>query len=537
MSAGLSAKNLGKKFPGVVALNGVNLDIVPGKVTALVGANGAGKSTLIKILTGYYSSYEGEVTIDGRMVALTSPRRARDVGIGAVYQEVDTALVPSLTVTENVLIEQLADPRASVTFNWGALHRQASHILQSVGLSLDVTQRAQELMLHQKQLLLIARAVSQNIRYLIFDEPTTSLGLPEVQRLFEVIRTLKTRRIGIIYISHRLNEVRDIADRVVVLRGGEKVADFHVNSHNGNNDQPDKSTQSPAFDPARITEAMLGLPVNETYPAKAKPADQPRITVLEARGITRGNVLDQVSFTAHQGEILGITGLVGAGKTELLRALFGADRIDTGTILLNTVPLRLRSPHDAVQRGIYLVPEERRSQGILIEDSVRKNLSLPFLSQFAWLGGWMQIGKERSHSFNVIKQLGLAPADPERRLAEFSGGNQQKVAIGKWFGSNPRVIMFDEATQGIDVRAKRDIYQLVRDLSQSAAVIYASSDMDEVVGLADRVLVMRDGRICADLTGAALDRAAIFDYAIGSTSAVGYVHQLQAADTESQNHD
>lgn len=497
MTDSLIATGLGKTFPGVVALQNVSLQVPKGKVIALVGANGAGKSTLIKILTGYYEEYEGQVQVDGQTVTLTSPHIAKSFGIEAVYQEVDTALIPSLTVTENVLIEQLAQASSGVFLNWAALHRQAEQILQTVGLHFDVRKRVEDLVLHEKQMLLIARAVSQNVRYLIFDEPTTALGMREIERLFTVIRELKQRGVGIIYISHRLGEVRDIADEIVVLRSGRKVAEF----------------PSANVDNASVTEAMLGIPIDEIFPPKHTQVVQDAI--LTVRNLNN-SALHDINLTAYKGEILGIAGLVGAGKTELLKALFGADTVDSGEISVDGKAVHLPSPTRAVQHGIYLVPEERRSQGVLVENSVQQNLSLPFLSQFSWVSGLMQPRREQAHARNVIQQLGVTPPETDKLVRDLSGGNQQKIAIGKWSGGTPRVMMFDEATQGIDVRAKRDVYALAREQSKTSAVIYASSDIDEVLGLADRVLVMRDGKIVAELHGDTLDRSTVLEYATGT---------------------
>jgi simple sugar transport system ATP-binding protein len=494
----LQTTGLTKHFPGVVALDGVSIRVPRGQVVALVGANGAGKSTLIKILTGYYDDYDGEISVDGDPVRLTSPALAFAAGIRAVYQEVDTALIPSMTVTENILIEGIAGQKHGSFINWAALHREAEQILARIGLSLDVRGRVQELPLHSKQMLLIARAVFRNAGYLIFDEPTTSLSEPEIERLFAAIGELKARGLGIIYISHRLEEVRTLADQIVILRNGQKVADF----------------PAAQFDMAHVTEAMLGAPITQVYPPKTPfRADTP---TLEVRGGTRKGVLHDIHLQAYRGEILGVTGLVGAGKTELLRAIYGAEPFEAGDVLIDGERVAIRTPGAAFKHGIYLTPEERRAQGVFIDDSVQKNLSLPFLSQFAALGGWMRTLRERAHAVDVIGQVGLVPGEPGMRVGTLSGGNQQKVAIGKWIGGSPRVMLFDEASQGIDMRAKHDIYGLVRNLSKNSAVIYSSSDIDEVLGLADRVLVMRDGRIVAEFAGKSENRAGILDYATGS---------------------
>jgi simple sugar transport system ATP-binding protein len=368
-----------------------------------------------------------------------------------------------------------------------------------VGLQLDVRKRVEDLVLHEKQMLLIARAISRNARYLILDEPTTALGQHEIERLFAFIRDVKGRA-GVIYISHRLGEVREIADQIMVLRNGQKVAEF----------------QSADVDTSAITEAMLGAPVNEIFPPKSRvrtPAP-----ILAALDLNRRSKLHNIHLTAFTGEVLGIAGLVGAGKTELLRALAGADQVDSGEIQLDGRIVRYKTPATAVQNGIFLVPEERRSQGVLIDETVQGNLSLPFLDHFSRLLGLMHRVRERSHAETMIGRLNLIPPEPQKKLHDLSGGNQQKVAIGKWFGAMPRVMLFDEPTQGIDVGAKRDVYALIRELAQTSAVIFASSDIDEVLGIADRVLVMRDGSIVAQLTAEAFDRARVLEYAMGTRS-------------------
>jgi simple sugar transport system ATP-binding protein len=396
-----------------------------------------------------------------------------------------------------VLLNQLAAHK-TIVIDWAALHRQAEAALAQVGLTLAVRRRVEDLVLHEKQMLVIARAVSQQVKYLIFDEPTTSLSLPEVERLFNIIRTLKAQGVGILYISHRLMEVAALADDITVLRNGRKITQFPVGE----------------FDIARVSEAMLGSAVEDIFPPKATSA--PGEIVLKAEGLTREGKLDAVSLTARQGEILGIAGLVGAGKTELLRALFGADPLDAGQITIDGKPATLRTPEQAVRHGVYLVPEERRSQGVLLEDNMRRNISLPFLSQFSRLFGWIDQQYERRHTVSLIARLGISPANPDVEVQNLSGGNQQKVVIGKWLTGEPRVVMFDEATQGIDVKAKQDVYAIARELTNRAAVIYASSDIDEMIGIADRIIVMHDGQAAAEFTSDAFDRTIILQYATGA---------------------
>jgi simple sugar transport system ATP-binding protein len=485
----LHARNLGKTFPGVVALDGVDLLLTGGSVHALVGANGAGKSTLIKILTGYYAEYSGTITIDGALATIQQPADALRNGIEVVHQEVDTALVPTLNVAENLLIEQFADRHGPRVLNWRKLHRTAWRALDQIGLRLDLKRRVEQLSLHEKQLLLIARAVSRNVRYLILDEPTASLSEREVARLFEVIRELRAGGVGILYISHRLSEVRALAEETTVLRGGRRVAYF-----------------TGAVDPGQVIEAMLGAPAADAFPPRVEQPPGP--VVLEARGLERRGTVHNVSLVVRRGEVLGIAGLVGAGKTELLRLLFGADQLDAGEVRVAGRAVRLRQPRDAVAQGIFMVPEERRTQGLFVDRSVRENITLPFLGAFAPFA-WISRRRETAHSAAIMGRVRLQPPDPERLVATLSGGNQQKVVVGKWLGRTPQVMLFDEPTQGIDVQAKQEIYRLVQQIKHEAAVIYASSEIDEVLALADRTLVLRDGRIVAELPAGASRHTAL----------------------------
>ena len=446
-NSNLRAARVGKTFGGIVALDGVSLQIEAGSIHALVGANGAGKSTLIKILTGYYEEYAGQVEIDHLAVPVHSPADALSLGIEVVHQEVDATLIPGLSITENLLIEALAAGKGTPVLNWRRLNGAAMEALARVGLQLDVRKPVEDLSLQQKQLLVIARALSRNVRFLILDEPTASLSLPEVAILFDVLRQIKARGVGILYISHRLGEVREIADEISVLRAGRLVGSFPGD-----------------VDPAQVIEAMLGAQTVAQFPprqARAAGEDILRVEGLSRRGAVRG-----VNFSVHRNEVLGIAGLVGAGKTELLRLLFGADQADAGEVRLDGAPIRIRQPQDAVRHGIFLVPEERRRQGLLIEDPVRVNLTLPFLNLHSALG-WVLRQRELTAAAHLAQQVGLAPALPEMPVKFLSGGNQQKVVIGKWFGRAPRVMLFDEATQGIDVKTKRDVYDLVLALSRT----------------------------------------------------------------------
>ncbi len=500
----LKATGLRKTFPGVVALDHVDLELQGGRIHALVGANGAGKSTLIKILTGYYPSYEGQIEINGQVVSIHKPMDAFHYGIEVVHQEVDTTLVPYLTVAENLLIEKLATSEAGLFVRKNELHRQAQQILNAIQLEVDVRKQVADLSLPQKQLLVIARAVSRNASFLILDEPTASLSLRDSERLFEILRELKQKGVAFLYVSHRLAEIQEIADEVTILRAGRQVAHF------------DRSE----FDLSKVVEAMLGAPAGEMFPPR-QPSAEPEL-VMEVRQVSQGSRLKDLSFQVFRGEVLGITGLTGAGKTELLQILSGSSKPDHGEIYLKGKKVRFRLPKDAIRQGIYLIPEDRRNLGLLIENPIRTNITLPFTHDFSRLG-FIQSNKERQRVLQVIERLKLVPPNPEMPAKNLSGGNQQKVVIGKWLLRQPEVILFDEATQGIDVGAKREVYAIARELAQNAGVIFSSSDVDEVLGLADRVLVMRDGQIVGEFAADQIDRQQVMQLATGANKKLAQV--------------
>lgn len=493
----LKAIGLRKTFPGVIALDHVDLKLHGGKIHALIGANGAGKSTLIKILTGYYPSYEGQIEINGQVVSIHKPMDAFHYGIEVVHQEVDTTLVPYLTVAENLLIEKLAMPESGFFVRKNELNRQAQRILGSLQLEMDVRRQVADLSLPQKQLLVIARAISRNASFMILDEPTASLSLSDAERLFGILRELKQKGVAFLYVSHRLAEIQEIADEVTILRAGRQVAYFERNQ----------------FDLSKAVEAMLGSPPGELFPAR-QPASNLDL-VMEIRQIGQGNRLKNISFKVFRGEVLGITGLTGAGKTELLQILSGSQRPDRGEIILRGKPVRFHLPKDAIRMGIYLIPEDRRNLGLLVENPIRTNITLPFTHDFSRLG-FVQASKERQRVLEIMDRLKLVPRNPEMLAKNLSGGNQQKVVIGKWLLRQPEVILFDEATQGIDVGAKREVYAIARELAQNAGVIFSSSDVDEVLGLSDRVLVMRDGQIVAEFKTAEVDRQQVMELATGA---------------------
>ncbi|MEJ2665624.1 MAG: sugar ABC transporter ATP-binding protein [Deinococcales bacterium] len=495
----LELRTIGKRFAGVSALRNVSCSIEAASITGLLGANGAGKSTLIKVLTGYYTSYEGEVRLDGRPLHLSHPADAKAQGIHVVHQEVDTSIVPDLSVAENLLLDDIVSGRVTTRqiMRSRSLLAEARKTMAPVGLDLDPRQQVRQLGLHVKQLLLIARALKQNLRYLILDEPTASLSLKEVDQLFDVLADLKRGGTGIVFVSHKLPEVMRVCDHALVLRDGDLAGAF---------ERP--------FDDDRLVAAILGMPLEQEFPPRVEQprSDQP---ILSVEHLQREPLVQDVSFRAYGGEVLAITGLVGAGKTELLHTVYGLERPESGAMLLRGQPLRPRSPHQAIGRGIFLVPEERRSQGLFIDYSGEWNLAFPSLQRLA-PAGFVHAGRERALTDQLARDLDVKGPLHEP-VVVLSGGNQQKVAIGKWLAHRPAVLLMDEPTRGVDIGARLDIYNKIRELSKDAAVVVATSDIDEALGIADRLVVLFAGRVMADLPRRDATRETVMRYAIGGT--------------------
>ncbi|WP_248925752.1 sugar ABC transporter ATP-binding protein [Paenibacillus hamazuiensis] len=488
----LQMNGISKSFPGVKALQQVDFEVRGGEVHALLGANGAGKSTLIKVLSGAYIPDEGEIRIDGKPLTIRQPLDAMRSGIQCVYQEVDTALVPQLTVAENILLDRLTEGGAWI--GPGHMRKQAEQIVRDIGLDVDVRRRVDELSISQKQLVLLARALAQKAKFIIFDEPTAPLSLEESERLFEIMRRLKKEGVGAVFISHRLSEVFEICDRITVMRDGRRI-----------------STKAAAeTTPQGTIEEMLGKSFDEEFP-KAQAAIGE--TLFAAKGVTSGTKVRGVSLSVRRGEIVGVVGLVGAGKTELSRLIFGADPLDAGELAMNGRKLVLKQPSDAVREGICLVPEERRKQGVFVNDSIRRNLALPSLRSLSRLGFVLKRA-EAGNAERLIGELGISPLYPEQIVRLLSGGNQQKVAIGKWLPTDAELFLFDEPTKGVDVGAKSDIFRLIGRLAQQGkGIVYFSCEISEILGIADRILVMSYGRIVKELARGEATQENILYYA------------------------
>ncbi|WP_144552717.1 sugar ABC transporter ATP-binding protein [Bacillus sp. X1(2014)] len=477
MSATLEMKNISIEFPGVKALNQVDFSMKTGEIQALIGANGAGKSTLMKVLSGAYDHYTGEIWFDGQNLKIRSPKNAQDAGIQIVYQEVDTALIPYLTVAENILLlDTVHNMGRKHWMKWKNLHQKAAEILANMNIFLSTKKLVSELTLAEKQMILIARAVSNQCKFLILDEPTAPLSHTETTELFRIVRDLKEKDVGVIFISHRLPEIFEICDEVTVMRNGEFVARKKI-----------VDTTSD-----KVVEYMLGKKLEEQFPVKNNQIGN---TVLEVNGLSDQGKIKDLHIHVKAGEIIGIAGLVGAGKTELCKALFGSEKLAAGEVILNGHTLKLKSPYDAVKKGIALVPEERRKEGILVLESVETNLTAANLGDFTKVFSFLNRKKEKETAKQLVRRLGIKTPSEETKVQNLSGGNQQKVAIGKWLVAEADVYIFDEPTKGVDVGAKKDIFELIAELAnRGKAIIYASSELSEIIGITDRVYVLYDGK-------------------------------------------
>jgi ABC-type sugar transport system ATPase subunit len=470
-------RGIEKFFPGVRALAGVDLELRGGEVLALLGENGAGKSTLIKVLAGAYLPDAGSIHISGRAVSIRSPIEAVRAGVAVIYQ--DFNLVPSLSAAENIF---LGRERAHAGFiRQRQERRQALELFERLGVAVDPSSPCRELTVAQQQTVAIAKALSLDARILVMDEPSATLTPQEVSRLFAIIRELKSQGIGIIYVSHRLDEIYAIADRVLVLRDGQLVGSRPLGSVNRD----------------ALIEMMVGRKLDEEFPKQRAPIGSPRLVV---KNLYRGHRVRDVSFEIRRGEVLGLTGLVGAGRTETARLLFGADRLEAGTITLDGKRLKVRGPRDAIRRGIVLLTEDRKMQGLVLPHSVRENFGLPNMSRLA-RRGFVRQRLEREAFARYVDSLRIKIAYQDQPAKDLSGGNQQKVVLAKWLERNCEVILFDEPTRGIDVGAKYEIYLLINKLAAAGkAILLISSELPEVLGMSDRILVMHEGRLTGEIT-------------------------------------
>lgn len=469
---------IGKSFPGVRALNDVHLEVKPGEVHALVGENGAGKSTLMKILSGAYTLDQGEIYWKGQKTAIRIPKDAQDLGIAIIYQEFN--LVPDLSIAENVWLgREIRRSSPLPLIDWPEMYRRTESLLQELNINLDPRRKIRGLGVAHQQMVEIAKALSLDARLLIMDEPTSALADAEITALFDVIRSLKARGVSVIFISHHLDEVFKICDRLTVLRDGEYIGTAEVS----------------AINEEQLITMMVGRTLEQQYPkTPARRGEE----ALRVEGLTRRGKLADISFCAYTGEILGIAGLVGAGRTELVRTIFAADPADAGKVYVFGKLVRLNHPYSAIHSGMGLLPEDRKQHGLIPLLSVNDNISMASLDRLK-LRGLLQLKLEREQTHGFIKSLRIATPSADQQVQYLSGGNQQKVVLAKWLASRSKVLIFDEPTRGIDVGAKVEVYNLMNSLiEEGVAVIMVSSEMPELLGMSDRIIVMHEGELVAE---------------------------------------
>ncbi|RKQ88270.1 monosaccharide ABC transporter ATP-binding protein (CUT2 family) [Solirubrobacter pauli] len=493
----LEVRGITKQYPGVMALKGMDFDVRAGEVHCLLGPNGAGKSTLIKCISGVHAPTEGQILIEGKPLPVGEPSQSMALGIGTIYQELD--LVEDLRVAESIFLGH--EPRRLGLLDRAKMRADTTALLtrlEHADIKPDMFVR--QLRPAAQQIVSIARALSRNVKLLIMDEPSAILDDGEVETLFDVVRKLTADGVGVIYISHRLDEIPRIGDRVTVLSDGRTVA-----------------TGLPADTPrAELVEKMVGRKVDQLFPTRAKAAADADV-VLDVRGVSGAPRVKESSFQVRAGEVLGIGGLVGAGRSELLRLVYGLDKPDTGEVYLDGKKVPAGNPAVAIERGMGLAPEDRKSQGLLLGWSLAKNVSVADLSRFT-TGGIISLREERKLTGEKLRELNTVPDNPNRITRELSGGNQQKVVLARWLLRECRVLLLDEPTRGVDVGAKAEIYRLIAELSAAGiAVVVVSSEMEELMGLSSRILIMREGELVAEVDGETATEVELLSHAVAPT--------------------
>ena len=494
----LEMRNVTKRFPGVLALNNVQLDLRPGEVHCLVGENGAGKSTLMKILAGAQPMDSGEILMSGEPVHIHSPHHAQQLGISMIYQEFN--LSPYLSVAENIFLGR--EPRLGRTpfIHWSKMYGDARDILARIRVDLDVRKPVNECSVAQQQMIEIGKAMSFNSKIIVMDEPSATLTDHELRALFDLIKGLRRQGIGLIYISHRLEEVFEIGSRLTVMRDGEYIGTHKVCDLNRDD----------------IIRMMVGRELKDEFP---KEIFTPGAELMRVERLARTGAFKDVSFNLRAGEIVGLTGLVGAGRTEVARAIFGADKIDGGQIYLDGKAITVRSPQDAIRQGIGLLTEDRKGQGLVLGMTVRENTSLANLKSLVKFL-FVDRRRERAITEQYVRELQIKTPSIEQVTQNLSGGNQQKVVLAKWLFTQSRVLIFDEPTRGIDVGAKVEIYKLMNDLARKGvSILMISSELPEVLGMCDRVLVMHEGRLAGELARKDATQERIMQLATGAALA------------------
>jgi ribose transport system ATP-binding protein len=488
-------KGIGKTFPGVKALQGVNLTVREGQVHALLGENGAGKSTLIKILSGAYTKDEGQIFFEGKPVEIRGPQDAQALGISTIYQEFN--LARNLTVAENIFLGHL--PRKGLAVDWVQVKNRSREILDTLGVTFSVDTLTSTLSVAEQQLVEIAKSLNRKTRILIMDEPSAVLGEKDLEKLFEVVRSLQAQGIGIVYISHRLKEIFELADEVTVLKDGRYV--------------DTRSVSEVTMDD--LVKLMIGRELKDVYPKRTPTSGE---VLLEVSKVSRAKLVHDISFKLKAGEIVGFAGITGSGRTELVRAIFGADPC-TGEIRISGRPYKPRSPADAIHQGVALVTEDRKAQGLFLKLNVTINTTISGLKQLCRYGV-IQLSRELTLVQKMIQDLSIKTPGPNFIVINMSGGNQQKVVLARWLSIGTRIFILDEPTRGIDVGSKSEIYQIMDELTKKGVgIIMISSELPEVLGMSDRIMVMRQGTIVKELSRAEASEETIMSYAVGSEAA------------------
>jgi ABC-type sugar transport system ATPase subunit len=487
-------ENVRKSFSGVPVLKGIDMTVYKGEALALIGENGAGKSTLMKILAGAYSKDEGRIFIDEEEVVIKNPMDARSKGVSIIYQEL--SLIPTITAAENVFLGRL--PKIGNVVDWKKIYRDSASYFERIALQVNPKTLIRDISIAQRQMVEIARALSLKSKIVIMDEPTSSLADTEVAKLFEIINQLKAEGVSVIYISHKLEEVLTICDRVTVLKDGALSGVRNI-----------KDTSKD-----EMVSLMVGRDLDNYYPKrKSRPS---REVLLEVKNLKSGSAVKDVSFTLHKGEVLGLAGLVGAGRTETMRAIFGADKKDSGQVFLNQQEVHIRKPKDAIRLRIAFATEDRRIEGLVMKMSVKENTTLANFSSFASPAGIIDLKKEKQIAKEYVEKLRTRTDSINKIVMNLSGGNQQKVVISKWLNTHAQVYIFDEPTRGIDVGAKAEIYQLMINLAEEGCgVIMVSSELPEVMVVSDRILVMHEGQIAGEVAKEEATEESIMAYAVG----------------------
>ncbi len=478
MTQSLKLEIITKSFPGVKAIENVTLEAYPGEILALAGENGAGKSTLMNILSGALPADSGRILLDGQEAKITSPRSAQELGIAMIHQEL--ALIPQMTVGQNIFLGR--EPRTAwkMLVDTKKMYAAARKILDRMGLDFAATALIADLSIAQRQMVEIARAISFQSRIIILDEPTSTLSEPEADKLFTLMHSLREQGVTLIYISHRMEEIFSISDRVAVMRDGRLIGV-----------QPTKELTI-----NKVVQMMVGRELKEYFPKTDTKLGE---VVLEAYHLCSGTRLKDASFSLRRGEILGLAGLVGSGRTDLARVIFGADRLDGGEIRIQGQSVRIRSPQEAIRMGIGLITEDRKAQGLFLGQSLRSNVAVTIFERLSRLG-FLQFKKIDYQVRALVQQLKIRTPNLEQRVRNLSGGNQQKVVISRWLAVDPKILILDEPTRGIDVASKAEIHVLIDELAaKGVAILVISSELPEILGISDRILVMHEGRLVAEL--------------------------------------